>query len=129
MGSPAVEIEKSEQVGVPNETDRQRRKRERYGFPVVQKICPCRGKFVPGSARFFPVQCKDLSRGGIAFYLDYEPSFERFILMLGTDERHEYVAGEVVYVQALPDDAPGRYLVGCRLIKKVQSRAHADDEE
>lgn len=129
MGSPAVEIEKSEQDRASDATVRQRRKHERYGYPVVQKICPCRGKFVPSSARFFPVRCKDLSRSGIAFYLDYEPSFDRFILMLGTDDRHESVVGEVVYVQALPDDAPERYLVGCRLIKKVQSRAHADDEE
>ncbi|GAB4143389.1 PilZ domain-containing protein [Thermopirellula anaerolimosa] len=129
MGSPVIETQNSEQPQVSHPTPEQRRKHERFNYPVVQKICPYRGDVVPGAARFFPVKCKDLSRNGLSFYLDYEPSFERFIVLIRTGDRHDFVAGEVVHVQPMPEDATGRFLVGCRLLKKVQSRVQLEDEE
>lgn len=129
MGSSTTETEKLGKAPVAQRSAEQRRKHERFNFPVLQKICPCRGDVIPRPARFLTVKCKDLSRGGISFYLDFEPSFDRFILMLCNKDRTDYVLGEVIHLQELPADSPDRYLVGCRLIRKVKSAACASEEE
>ena len=129
MKTPVTEKESVPEADISRETAKRRRKHDRFTYPVLQMICPCGSDVIPRPARFFPVKCKDLSRSGISFYLDWEPSFQRFILMIGTGDHHDYVAGEVVYVQAIAADAPGRYLVGCRLIKKLKSAAQAGEAE
>ncbi len=129
MGSSAAETAKLDETPIVPESAEQRRKHDRFDFPVLQKICPCRGDVIPGPARFFPVKCRDLSRGGVSFYLDFEPAFDRFILMLCHKGGTDYVLGEVIRLQELPADSPDRYLVGCRLIKKVKSAARTSEEE
>ncbi len=126
MANAAVPSQQVQRTSEAEATDAQRRKHERFGYPMIQKICVCQGEPVSGSPRFFPVKCKDLSRGGVSFYLDCEPSFSQFIMMISNGDRTEYVAGEVVHVQRLPPDAPEPYLVGCRFVKKVKCRSHAD---
>jgi len=129
MGSSITETEKLDETPIAKRSAKQRRKHDRFNYPVLQKICPCRGDVIPHLAHFFPVKCRDLSRGGISFYLEFEPSFDRFIVMICNGDRTEYVLGEVVHLQELPADSPDRYLVGCRLIKKVKSAARVNEEE
>jgi len=91
----------------------------RHEFPYVQKIAPMVGGKAPSADKFFPVCCKDLSRGGVAMLLDRPPDFELFIIALGSPPTPSLVTARVVHCEPFEDNGRTRYQVGCRFVSRV----------
>ena len=51
---------------------------------------------MPCDADFFEVDCCDISAGGLAFYLDLAPNFEKLIVTLGKPPAVTHFAAQVV---------------------------------
>lgn len=91
---------------------------------------------VPCPNSFFPVRCKDLSRGGFSFFLSEPPDFAILVVQLGTEQRPIYMEAEVVHFSKTERklsksawDLHGREYdsrfdstaiqIGCQFIKRV----------
>jgi len=124
----------------------ERRSRERKPFPTVQRIAPYDGSAMPDEKKFFQVQCRDLSNGGVSFLMAARPTFNALVIGFNTGpDTITYVAAEVAHctdvlvypsgrVQAASDqianiactdfdeEAPEfMVLVGCRFTERLQA--------
>lgn len=91
----------------------------RRSYRYRQKIAPyTEGRF-PRPDEFIEVQCKDISAGGIGFFMEKEPSFRRLVLALGEGGATSYFLAEVV--RSVPVDHQGQklYLVGCKFCGRL----------
>ncbi len=93
-------------------SNRQRRARPRWPFPVIQRVVPYEDGPVPPLERFEPVRCLDLSRSGIAF-LSPEPAADNLLVALGKPPAVRYVTAHVVHQRMV-------YLVGCSFGRRVE---------
>ena len=84
-----------------------RRKRDRQPLDAVQRIAPWNGSAVPDEADFFEVMCRDVSSTGISFLLSTRPSFESFVIALGSSSNLTLVAAEVVHCMDVLVDRSG----------------------
>lgn len=93
---------------------------------------------IPSLASFFPVRCKDLSRGGVSFFLPADPDFATLIVQLGNQRSNLYMEAEVVHFSSANEipaqpawDIYGRQYesrfgriavqVGCQFVKRVSA--------
>ena len=97
----------------------ERRASPRHHYPYVQMIAPYTDQRVPGPDAYFPVECKDISATGVAFFLDSAPDFQRLIMALGPPRRVTRVVCRVVRVAAAEVDGRRKYLVGCGFIGRM----------
>jgi hypothetical protein len=74
---------------------------------------------LPRAKDFFPVECRDLSVGGVAFYLADPPPFENLIVALGTTKHRKHYRARVMRVQTLEEGGRKRIVVGCRFTERV----------
>ena len=92
---------------------------------------------MPPSVTFFPVRCRDLSCGGVSFFLPARPSFQRLVVLLGDRSNGFYMEATVRHVSTaieLPKeksawDSNGRqydlelgakpFQVGCQFLKRL----------
>lgn len=106
-------------VSPAGSTGRDRRHSPRRTYPYFQKIAPIFGGTIPPRRRFFEVQCRDLSAGGMAFYIDRPPDFDTLVIELGTPPEEKHVTARVMRVAKIEDEGRKRYLVGCRFTGRI----------
>lgn len=123
---------------------RNRRCEERRPFFASQRIAKWDGSQFPDPEQFVPVQCLDLTRGGVSFLVADEPRFSTLVVEFGVPSQTLYVAAHVVRtapVVRFPsgqvkqvngfDDPAARigpngeqgvpmYLVGCRFTRRLR---------
>ncbi|MGD9128761.1 MAG: PilZ domain-containing protein [Planctomycetia bacterium] len=105
---------------------------------LVLFVAPARAPGeMPPLANFFPVRCRDLSSGGVGFFLPAKPNFERIVVQLGNQQNVIYMDAAVKHIELAPSlpetkeawDTSGRtydiglgskpYLVGCKFEKRM----------
>ena len=101
-------------------TGQERRSSPRRTFQYRQWIAPLIGTAMPQRSDFVQVVCDDISAGGISFYLDHPPTFERLLVALGKAPGLTYFAAQVVRIVEKSVRGEKVYLVGCRFT----GRAH-----
>ena len=121
----------------PGTLEKDRRAVQRLPFRFVQRIAAYDGQRCLSQLRFFPVQCHDISRRGIAFVLPGRLDFSRLVVELGSDGERMYFEGTTVNFRYLSDSiandvdnllssmsgigsAPKTVLIGCRFKKKLE---------
>ncbi|HOM16143.1 MAG TPA: PAS domain S-box protein [Thermoguttaceae bacterium] len=84
-----------------------------------QKIAPYSEGQFPRPEDFVAVQCKDISAGGIGFFMEKEPSFRRLVVVLGEGETASYFLAEVV--RSIPVEHQGQnlFLIGCKFCGRI----------
>ncbi len=91
----------------------ERRATQRHAFQVTQRIAPIVGDEFPRREMFRSVVCKDISRGGIAFFLSAAPYFDRLELELSSPTRVLHVQAQVIGSNPIVGLEP-YYLVRCQ---------------
>lgn len=95
------------------------RSNPRRGFEYCQGIAPIVNGAKPTAEDFFQVHCRDISPGGISFYLKDSPDFEDLVVALGKPPELMHVAARVAHVGQVERDGPKEYLVGCQFTEKI----------
>lgn len=120
----------------PGTQEKDRRAVERLPFRFVQRIAAYDGQESLAELRFFPVQCHDISRRGVAFLLPGRLDFSRLVIELGSDGQRMYFEAETVNIRHLSNgpvndvnalltsmggigSEPKAVLVGCRFKSKL----------
>jgi PAS domain S-box-containing protein len=98
----------------------EQRRSVRRSYRYRQAIAPMVGGVLPTRREFFEVDCRDLSLGGIAFFLDRPPHFESLVVALGRPPALSYFTAHVVHIAHMEQDGRTRYLVGCRFLARVE---------
>jgi len=125
----------------------ERRSEKRRDYRAAQRIAPWDGSTFPGEDKFFPIQCRDLTRSGFSFLAATEPRFTAMVAEFGTPPDVMYVGAQVLhsvpvicYPSGLVVQMTGRsdaatlaahpnergrpmFLVGCRFTRRLQSPA------
>ena len=65
------------------------------------------------------VECKDISAGGIAFYMRDPPLFNSLVVELGKPPGERYFSAKVVRVSRLDHGGQEAYLVACRFTGRL----------
>ncbi len=94
----------------------ERRASPRHPYPYRQSIAPVVDGRMPATNEFVPVECRDISSIGVAFYFDRVPEFKELVLALGYAPRVTKVVCRVVRIARMEHNGQIRYLVGCRFI-------------
>ncbi len=87
-------------------------------FPYRQRVA----KFEPGRAPetldFTEVQFEDISAGGVSFFLNSRPEFEKVVLALGAAPNLHYIAAQITSVGDLSRDGARLFKIGCRFLDR-----------
>jgi hypothetical protein len=78
------------------------------------------GGLLPRTDEYFNVECNDISKGGISFYLKRPPGCEQFAIVLGQKPKITILAAKVVNTKEVEHDNQHMYLVGCQFIDRIQ---------
>ncbi len=98
----------------------EQRQSVRRSYQYSQRVAPMYGARPPSRDEFFEVQCNDISAGGLSFFLDRAPAFDKLIVALGKEPALTFFTAEVVRVASVQRDGPKVYLVGCRFTGRAQ---------
>lgn len=102
-----------------NTLTKDHRSSPRRSYQYRQQIAPMYTVSIPVKHDFFEVDCKDISAGGVSFYLDHEPDFTALVVGLGRTPDLAYFTGRVARVVEERDGDKVRYVVGCRFTGRV----------
>ena len=102
------------------EEDTERRRRERRNFPTVQSVAAYINGMIPPKERLEPVECNDISTGGMSFFASGPPTFDRLVVALSTATEMIYLSAAVAHYSFVGDAQNPRYLIGCRFLGRVQ---------
>ncbi len=105
---------------VDKKTGKERRKSPRRTYRYPQKIAPMHGCAVPSPGQFFNVECRDISAGGVSFFLPTPPDFETLVVELGKKPTERYYTARVARVEEVQCDGKKEYMVGCRFTGRIQ---------
>ncbi len=103
----------------PSPAGPERRQSHRHSFDCIQLVAPYDGRRLPSQAEFCKVRCQDLSRSGFSYYCRDLPKTKFVIIALGNLPFRFYVA-EIVHCKPLTPCGDERYLVGCRLLQRME---------
>ena len=104
----------------PNEPpSKDNRESIRSEFQYCQMIAPMFGGRLPSDEEFVEVECSDISTGGMAFYADSHPDFEKLIVRLGRPPSVRQFRARVLNVIQVQRDGKSVYRVGCRFIDRI----------
>lgn len=93
----------------------------RQPFKEKQYIAPYTGQGpLPEADDFRAVHCHDLSAGGLSFFSDEPPDFQRFVVRLGTVCEQYYVVARVANVVDVGTSGYPRYRVGCSFLERLE---------
>jgi hypothetical protein len=98
--------------------DFERRSSPRFAYQVSQRIAPLDSDNPRAPLSFQDVLCKDLSMGGLSFYLAEQPTFEYVIIQLGRASQHINARAEVCGCMPIPELRP-YWLVRCRFVDRI----------
>ncbi len=118
-GQQALRACREEDLARPGKSSADKRRSPRRGFRCRQWIAPQFGADLPRASDLRPVECRDLSVGGIAFYLADPPPFENLVVALGTGKQLKHYRARVMRVQTLEEGGRQRIVVGCRFTERV----------
>ncbi len=96
-----------------------RRQSERHDYSCIQLLAPYDGKRLPAQCDFFKVYCQDISATGFAYYVRQMPETKFVIVALGAIPFMFYSA-EIVHTSLVNNDGMVEYLVGCKLLDRIQ---------
>lgn len=96
-----------------------RRSSARVAYKAWQPIAPLHGTVMPSLQQFFPVECCDLSNGGISFYADVPPEFKTFVIGLGEPPDLKFFTARIVRVVGKQHNGRTRHLIGCQFLGRV----------
>lgn len=96
-----------------NETDADRRNRERRAFSRVQFIAPLIDGRMPHASTFREVRCHDLSARGFSYLTPRPPECTHLVVGLGTPPSLIYLTAEVRHYSEVLHGDHTMYLVGC----------------
>ncbi|HUT10709.1 MAG TPA: GAF domain-containing protein [Thermoguttaceae bacterium] len=105
---------------VGEKTGQEQRNSPRRTFQYRQAIAPMYGDVLPSRKKFFTVVCDDISAGGLSFYMENPPEFEKLVVALGQPPSVSFFTAEVVRVIERELDGQPVHLIGCRFT----GRAH-----
>lgn len=103
----------------PESDPQNARSSPRRHFRYLQMIAPVTAGQLPGRDDFYPVHCKDISSGGIAFYAEEPPNFETLIVALGRPPYLSRFMARVAYVEQARSATGASYLVGCQFTERL----------
>jgi len=92
---------------------REKRIFPRKAFGWTQMIAVQTSNSLPNRANFIPVRCRDLSAGGISFFLDSKPQFRNIVVELGVPPEQKYMAAEIVRIEETVENGKTCYVAGC----------------
>jgi diguanylate cyclase len=96
-----------------------RRTQARYSYPRVQSIAPYVAGRAPAADEFREVQCRDLTSGGISFWLPSPPEFSSLVVALGKDGTLKHLLAEVSHTAVVRNGDKTVCLVGCRFTERL----------
>jgi hypothetical protein len=96
----------------------ERRSSPRFAYQVSQRIAPLDAENPRAPLSFRDVLCKDLSMGGISFYLAERPDFEYLVIKLGRATQQITARAEVLGCMPIPELRP-YWLVRCRFVDRI----------
>lgn len=118
LAKEAMALQKEEQAE-PG-ARRELRASPRLAYHYYQLIAPLyTGNRMPPRKEFFPVECNDISAGGLSFLFDRRPDFEFLVVALGRQPEETFFTAHVVRVAKKEQDGNTRYLVGCRFTGRI----------
>ena len=84
-----------------------------------QQVAPySEGRF-PRAEDFISVECKDISAGGIGFFMEKEPFFRRLVVALGEGSATSYFLAEIVRVIPVNRQGQKIYQIGCKFNGRI----------
>jgi PAS domain S-box-containing protein len=95
------------------------RQAPRRSYRYTQWIALVTGPNLPKPGEFMPVQCRDLSAGGIGFYMNSVPAFDKLVVAVGREPNLKHFSAEVVRVEEKNVEGKMKYLIGCRFTGNV----------
>ncbi|MCR4412451.1 MAG: PAS domain S-box protein [Thermoguttaceae bacterium] len=98
---------------------RELRSSPRRDYRYRQKIAPMVDGLRPSKRSFFEVVCRDISAGGISFYMNRLPDFDTLVLALGNEPAVSHFTARVMRVARVEEEGRIRYLVGCRFLGRI----------
>lgn len=108
-------------LGVSEDPAGERRGKLRRNFPAVQAMAPYLNGCLPPKEKLQPVQCHDLSTGGISYFATDWPDYDRLVVALATANQVIYLTAAVVHTKRIsPEGDPPLFQIGCRFIGRVQ---------
>lgn len=99
----------------------ERRRHTRFAFHATQQVAPyVHGKIPPATA-FRPVDCHDISCGGLSYYLNQPPLVNDIVLALTIRGEVKYLSAHIVRTTATLTTDGLKYLVGCRFVGRLDA--------
>lgn len=92
----------------------------RKQYQCNQRVAPIHGDLLPLVDDYFNVECNDISRGGISFFMKRPPGCERFAVVLGQKPNITILIGRVVYAREVEHNEQRMYLVGCQFVDRME---------
>jgi hypothetical protein len=104
----------------PPKKDRERRSSPREQYQYIQSVAPMHGHSTPATNDFIKVEFKDLSRGGVSFFLKRPPACKFFTVALGgKNSSSTMLIAKVIRSQEVEHNEKHMYLVGCKFINRL----------
>ncbi len=100
----------------------ERRASPRRPHRVFQWIAPCIDGRLPDQSMFYQVNCIDISRTGMAFYVYEELPSEEVIIAIGTTADAVYVRSRVTNCARVEDSEGLRYRIGCEFVERIEKK-------
>jgi hypothetical protein len=85
-----------------------------------QNIALMTDRFNPAADEFFKVECNDISRGGISFYLKRLPGCDHFAVALGKKPNVVILIARVVSSKEVLHNGQEMHLVGCQFVNRLR---------
>jgi hypothetical protein len=92
----------------------------RVTFKCNQRIAPLHKDLPPQKDEYFNVECNDISKGGISFYLKRPPGCERFAVVLGQKPNITTLIGRVASTREVTHNGERMFLVGCQFVGRLE---------
>jgi hypothetical protein len=99
----------------------ERRRHSRFPFRAIQHVAPYVQGQIPPASAFSPVECHDLSCGGLSYYLNQPPLVNDIVLALKIRGEVKYLSAHIVRTIATLTTDGLRYLVGCRFVGRLDA--------
>ncbi|HJT31221.1 MAG TPA: PilZ domain-containing protein [Pirellulales bacterium] len=107
-------------TGIGGGVTKERRRSKRMPYASLGMIAPYDGLGIPSDESFWPVQCRDLSRGGISFYSAVKPACPSLVVCLGSvGDASCIIACRVIHCTSVGDEGASNFLVGCEFVERL----------
>ena len=74
---------------------------------------------LPLAYEFFEAECRDISCGGISFYIKQMPDCKDFVIVLGQKPNATLVVAHLVHAQEVTHNDQQMYMMGCKFVNRL----------